>query len=120
MLEAGRPVVVAGDLNIAPYPIDHCDFLRAPAHIQATMLTDRPDRAWFRRMLHQEGGPLVDLFRYAAHINSKAKTCVWRRLIVTSWLIVCTTAIISLPLVVPEHARSDSMGMRVYPAQHVH
>ena len=64
VLKAGRPVVVAGDLNIAPYAIDHCDFVRAPAHIQAGMLRDRPDRAWFRRMLHHEGGPLVDLFRH--------------------------------------------------------
>lgn len=64
VLKAGRPVVVAGDLNIAPYAIDHCDFVRAPAHIQAGMLRDRPDRAWFRRILHHEGGPLVDLYRH--------------------------------------------------------
>lgn len=66
MLHAGRPAVVAGDLNIAPYPIDHCDFVKAPAYIQAGMLTNRPDRAWFRRMLQEEGGPMVDLFRHAS------------------------------------------------------
>lgn len=66
MLHAGRPAVVAGDLNIAPYPIDHCDFVKAPAYIQEGMLTNRPDRAWFRRMLQEGGGPLVDLYRHAS------------------------------------------------------
>ena len=30
-LAAGRSVVVAGDLNIAPYPFDHDNFADAPA-----------------------------------------------------------------------------------------
>lgn len=59
-------MIVAGDLNIAPYPIDHCDFVKSPAYIKDSMLQDRPDRSWFRRMLHHEGGPLVDLFRFSA------------------------------------------------------
>lgn len=63
VLAAGRPVIIAGDLNIAPYPIDHCDYFRATATIQGTMLEGRPDRAWFRSMLQASGGPLVDLFR---------------------------------------------------------
>ena len=29
-LAAGRSVVLAGDLNIAPFPIDHCDYANAP------------------------------------------------------------------------------------------
>lgn len=87
--EAGRNVVVAGDLNIAPYPIDHCDFVRAPqrcrpqlpgcesaqtsycspyfavpcVRIQADSLEGRPDRAWMRRMLQPDDGQLVDLHR---------------------------------------------------------
>ncbi|CAL8462978.1 g2512 [Coccomyxa elongata] len=76
VLHAGRPSVVAGDLNIAPYPIDHCDFVKAPAYIQAGMLTNRPDRAWFRRMLQEEGGPLVDLFR-KRHPNEQKAYTVW-------------------------------------------
>ena len=30
-LAAGRSVVLAGDLNIAPFANDHCDYVNAPA-----------------------------------------------------------------------------------------
>ena len=30
-LAAGRSVVLAGDLNVAPFAIDHCDYANAPA-----------------------------------------------------------------------------------------
>ena len=65
MLQAGRNVVLAGDLNIAPYPIDHCDLVRASRKEQEGMLKGRPDRAWFRNALQSAEGPFVDLFRCA-------------------------------------------------------
>ncbi len=65
LLQAGRNVVLAGDLNIAPYAIDHCDLVRASRKEQEAMLTGRPDRAWFRNALQSAEGPFVDLFRYA-------------------------------------------------------
>ena len=74
LLQAGRSVVLAGDLNIAPYAIDHCDLVRASRKEQEAMLTGRPDRAWFRNALQSAEGPFVDLFRYApalaAHCNA--------------------------------------------------
>ena len=39
---AGRNVVVTGDLNIAPYPIDHCDFVRAPQRCRRRPPAARP------------------------------------------------------------------------------
>lgn len=65
MLQAGRSVVLAGDLNIAPYPIDHCDLVRASRKEQESMLKGRPDRAWFRNALQSAEGPFIDLFRCA-------------------------------------------------------
>lgn len=63
LLQAGRSVVLAGDLNIAPFPIDHCDLVRASRAEQESMLRGRADRAWFRNALHSAEGPFVDLFR---------------------------------------------------------
>eukprot|EP00877_Chromochloris_zofingiensis_P008115 jgi/Chrzof1/3557/Cz13g00090.t1 len=34
LLACGRHVIVVGDLNIAPQPIDHCDYWSAPASVQ--------------------------------------------------------------------------------------
>jgi len=65
MLAQGRSVVLVGDLNIAPYMLDHCDWCSkasqpsAPAHF----LKHRPDRDWFQRILTTGGGPLTDVFR---------------------------------------------------------
>ena len=63
LLQAGRSVVLAGDLNIAPFPIDHCDLVRASRAEQESMLRGRADRAWFRNALQSAEGPFVDLFR---------------------------------------------------------
>ena len=70
ILEAGRSVVLAGDLNIAPYAIDHCDYVRASKAEQESMLRGRPDRAWFRNALQSSEGPFVDLFRCAVSLNT--------------------------------------------------
>ena len=59
LLQAGRSVVLAGDLNIAPFPIDHCDLVRASRAEQESMLRARADRAWFRNALQSAEGPCV-------------------------------------------------------------
>ena len=96
MLQAGRSVVLAGDLNIAPYPIDHCDYVRASRAQQETMLLGRPDRAWFRNALQSAEGPFLDLFRFVwlsspnplpAAPSYKRKVC--NAVIPTSTLVIC-------------------------------
>ena len=72
LLQAGRNVVLAGDLNIAPYAIDHCDLVRASRKEQEAMLEGRPDRAWFRNALQSAEGPFVDLFRCALVLSGSA------------------------------------------------
>jgi len=54
---AGKHVVVTGDLNICPHPLDHCE--PDMKHFYAC----RPDRRWLMDMLEPEGGPFVDGFR---------------------------------------------------------
>ena len=65
MLAQGRPVVLVGDLNIAPYMLDHCDWCSKASQpsAQAHFLKHRPDRDWFQRILTTGGGPLTDVFR---------------------------------------------------------
>ena len=65
MLAQGRSVVLVGDLNIAPYMLDHCDWCSKASQpsVQALFLKQRPDRDWFQRMLTMGGGPLTDVFR---------------------------------------------------------
>ena len=64
MLEAGRNVVLVGDLNIAPHMLDHCDwcYKMAPS-AKAQFLLHRPDRQWFQQILVEGGGPFTDVFR---------------------------------------------------------
>ena len=96
MLQAGRSVVLAGDLNIAPYPIDHCDYVRASRAQQESMLLGRPDRAWFRNALQSAEGPFIDLFRFvwlslpyplAAAPSINCEVC--NAVIPTSMLVLC-------------------------------
>ena len=54
---AGKHVVVTGDLNICPHPLDHCE--PDMKHFYAC----RPDRRWLMDMLEPDGGPFVDGFR---------------------------------------------------------
>ncbi|KAK9827629.1 hypothetical protein WJX81_000675 [Elliptochloris bilobata] len=51
---AGRRVILLGDLNIAPSPLDHCD----PGPVAE--FTGRADRAWLRRLLDSS---FRDVFR---------------------------------------------------------
>ncbi len=54
---AGRAVVLLGDLNISPAPIDSCD--PGPAEDFA----GRADRRMLTRLLTSSGGPFLDVFR---------------------------------------------------------
>ena len=55
--------MIAGDFNIAPKPIDHCDWHKSSAARQAHFYDDRPDREWFLKLLQEGGGPFVDSYR---------------------------------------------------------
>ena len=64
MLQAGRSVVLVGDLNIAPHMLDHCDWCyKIAPNVNAQFLLHRPDRRWFQQILTTDGGPLTDVFR---------------------------------------------------------
>jgi exonuclease III len=56
-LSQGRNVVVLGDLNICPQPLDS-------ACPDAEFYKGGRDRQWLHSMLAQGGGPFVDSFRY--------------------------------------------------------
>ncbi|KAL0037864.1 hypothetical protein WJX79_002626 [Trebouxia sp. C0005] len=64
-LYEGRSVVLVGDLNVAPYMVDHCDWCSKASQptAQANFLKHRPDRDWFQRILTPGGGHLTDVFR---------------------------------------------------------
>ena len=64
MLQAGRNVMLVGDLNIASHMLDHCDWCyKVASNAKAQFLLHRPDRQWFQRILVEGGGPLIDVFR---------------------------------------------------------
>lgn len=54
---AGRCIILLGDLNISPAPIDSCD----PGPIDA--FVSRSDRRLLTRLLTANGGPFLDVFR---------------------------------------------------------
>ncbi|DBA67871.1 TPA: hypothetical protein ACH3X2_014155 [Trebouxia sp. C0005] len=80
MLAQGRSVVLVGDLNIAPYMVDHCDWCSKASQptAQANFLKHRPDRDWFQRILTPGGGHLTDVFRRFHAGREKAYT-VWNQ-----------------------------------------
>lgn len=55
---AGRQVIVVGDLNISPAPIDSCAPHPIPQFLQ------RPDRVWLGKLLGPEGPGMMDVFRH--------------------------------------------------------
>jgi AP endonuclease-2 len=59
LIEAGRKVVVVGDLNVCAAPIDHCD-----GHLpsNASNFWGHQARAWMRDWLAPRG-PLIDVLR---------------------------------------------------------
>lgn len=54
---AGRRVIMMGDFNISPAPIDSCDAGPVPQFLA------RSDRVLLRGLLHVGGGPFLDVFR---------------------------------------------------------
>ena len=72
-LAAGRSVILVGDLNICPQPIDSCD----PGDV--SKFRDRADKKWFSSIMKHSGGYFTDLFRHfhpnrsVNHINQCAE-----------------------------------------------
>ena len=58
--QSGRSVVLVGDFNIAPAPIDSCDPGSGP---ELAAWISRADRALLRSHLQSLGGAYVDIFR---------------------------------------------------------
>lgn len=79
LLAAGRSVVIAGDFNIAPKPIDHCDWHKSSAARQAHFYDDRPDREWFLKLLQEGGGPFVDSYRAFHPADQHYAYTVWNQ-----------------------------------------
>ena len=59
LVDAGREVVVVGDMNVCAAPSDHADGLLPSS---AESFWDHPARAWFRGWLDPQG-PMVDVLR---------------------------------------------------------
>lgn len=79
LLAEGRSVVIAGDFNIAPKPIDHCDWHKSSAARQAHFYDDRPDRDWFLKLLQEGGGHFVDSFRAFHPADQHYAYTVWNQ-----------------------------------------
>ncbi|KAJ4962717.1 hypothetical protein NE237_022656 [Protea cynaroides] len=67
LLTKGKRIVVVGDLNIAPAPIDCCN--AGPDFAQNEF------RRWLRSMLAEQGGPFFDVFRVKHPERKEAYTC---------------------------------------------
>ncbi|XP_075085893.1 DNA-(apurinic or apyrimidinic site) endonuclease 2 [Nicotiana tabacum] len=68
LLHQGRRIIIVGDLNIAPAAIDRCD---AEPDFEKNEF-----RKWFRSLLLQNGGRLLDVFR-AKHPDRKGAYTCW-------------------------------------------
>ncbi|XP_002964512.2 DNA-(apurinic or apyrimidinic site) lyase 2 [Selaginella moellendorffii] len=67
ILKQGRRIIIVGDLNISPYPIDSCD--------PGPEFDTSPSRQWFRSLLVSEGGAFSDAFRVFHPERAEAYTC---------------------------------------------
>ncbi|KAF3624181.1 DNA-(apurinic or apyrimidinic site) lyase 2 [Capsicum annuum] len=67
LLHQGRRIIIVGDLNIAPAVIDRCD---AEPDFEKNEF-----RRWFRSLLVQNGGRLLDIFRAKHPDREGAYTC---------------------------------------------
>ncbi|KAG6554008.1 hypothetical protein Mapa_004925 [Marchantia paleacea] len=67
LLSKGRRVIAVGDFNVTPYPIDHCD--------PAPDFDKHISRKWLRSILHAEGGPFRDVFRFIHPNRNGAYSC---------------------------------------------
>jgi len=77
-LRTGRELIMVGDLNVAPQPLDHCEgAVWEPTHKET--FADSPPRRWMEQLLGSpvcEGG-LADAFRHFQPTRTAAYTC-WR------------------------------------------
>ncbi|PHT49937.1 DNA-(apurinic or apyrimidinic site) lyase 2 [Capsicum baccatum] len=67
LLHQGRRIIIVGDLNIAPAVIDRCD--------AGPDFEKNEFRRWFRSLLVQNGGRLLDIFRAKHPDREGAYTC---------------------------------------------
>lgn len=68
-LAAGRAVILVGDLNICPQPIDSCD----PGDV--SKFRDRADKKWLSGVMKHNGGHFVDLFRHFYPARQEVYSC---------------------------------------------
>lgn len=71
LLQAGREVIVLGDLNVVAAPLDHCE---GSLESKRNTFWDSPIRTWFRQWLDPEG-PMVDVVRNTWLEREKMFTC---------------------------------------------
>lgn len=57
LIDSGRNVLIVGDFNISPYPIDSCHTKVGNTFYQ------QPIRALLHSMLLENGGAFLDVFR---------------------------------------------------------
>lgn len=74
LIEMGREVIVAGDMNICPNPIDHCDPQKRAAEHGISDFIEHPSRAWFNAMTGSNG-LLVDICRRFHPTRERMFTC---------------------------------------------
>ncbi|MCO5601456.1 hypothetical protein L7F22_055579 [Adiantum nelumboides] len=67
LLRAGKRLIVVGDLNISPYPIDSCD--------PGPDFNSNPCRRWLRSLLSTNGGVFTDVYRAVHGLKKGAYTC---------------------------------------------
>ncbi|PWN47593.1 DNase I-like protein [Violaceomyces palustris] len=79
LIEAGRQVVIVGDMNICREAIDHCDAEQSIKDHELKDFKDHPARAWFDGFLAPKG-KLFDVGRMY-HPDRKAMYTCWNTLI---------------------------------------
>jgi AP endonuclease-2 len=62
LLESGREVIIAGDLNVTHQKIDHCDPQKSIKEHNLRSFEDHPARQWFDAFVTPKGS-MVDICR---------------------------------------------------------
>ncbi|KAJ3267393.1 Class II abasic (AP) endonuclease, partial [Borealophlyctis nickersoniae] len=78
LINAGRQVIIVGDVNICRAEIDHCDPKKSIRENGIASFEDTPARQWLNSFL-EPVGPMVDLFRHYYPDRQKVFTC-WNTL----------------------------------------
>jgi AP endonuclease-2 len=74
LIDMGREVIVVGDLNISPLPIDHCDPYKRAAEHGLLDFTEHPSRVWFNALTGSDG-ILIDVCRSFHPTRERMFTC---------------------------------------------